>query len=131
MAGAGSLVILQPDEVHSNCAADEAGWSYKVFYPSLQLIKEVGASQTKSASILFFPNPVIQDQDIFKRVLHLHTLLESPQTGSLLEKESYLLLTLQHLLARYTKNLSTQNTSISKHNKVVNLIKEYLQVHYE
>jgi AraC-like DNA-binding protein len=128
VAPAGSVVVLQPGEVHSNWAANDIGWSYKVFYPDAQLMQQVAVSAGVPA-MPFFQNPVLHDRSLFQLLVRLHALLEHPQTTSRLEQESHLLLTLKHLVTRYASSPQLEQPT-PQENRAVSLIKDYLETHY-
>ncbi|GAA4464688.1 AraC family transcriptional regulator [Phytohabitans houttuyneae] len=60
-AGVGSLAILEPDEPHDGRAAAEEGWSYRVLYPSEDMLLDGHPIRPT------FPDPIVHDP----RTVHL------------------------------------------------------------
>jgi AraC-like DNA-binding protein len=127
LAPVGSLVVLQPGEVHSNRAASEEGWSFRVFYPSNHLIQEICDRRT-SDPVPYFANPVIHDPLLFQRMLQFHQILQGTETLNLLEKESLLVTILQHLIAQYAE--PGVNTQLHRENQLVRHMRDYLNAHF-
>lgn len=80
-APTGSMVLINPDEVHTGSKADEAGWLYRGFYPELAQVSgvleelELGRSGTPS-----FAASVVQDPELVQALLGAHRLQESEAT---------------------------------------------------
>jgi AraC-like DNA-binding protein len=98
VAPAGSVVVINPGEVHTGHARDESGWTYRMLYPDASLL--VNAAAMISRAVLpDFPEPVIFDPPLADRIRKLHTVLET--SSFRLERESALLETLTELIARH------------------------------
>src|ERR1700704_593108 len=54
MAPAGSVVVINPGEVHAASGADQSGWSYRSFYPTAADVRD--AASTAAGRIL--PTPL-------------------------------------------------------------------------
>ncbi len=126
-APVGSIVAINPGEAHANWAADEGGWTYQVFYPTVGLLKQAASEVGQSRQTPCFRDPVIQDPALFQRLCGLHWLLEQPT--SLLERESHLLFALVQLVGRHACDFGSMPT-IGSENRAVQQVKEYLDAHY-
>jgi AraC-like DNA-binding protein len=77
LAPQGSMVLINPDEVHTGSKAHEDGWRYRGFYPSngqvLGALQELGLA---SAGMPSFDSSVLHDPQLHAAFLHLHRLLE-------------------------------------------------------
>ncbi|MEO0455569.1 MAG: AraC family transcriptional regulator [Cyanobacteria bacterium P01_A01_bin.114] len=130
LAPAGSLVVIPPEAVHSNIAADETGWSFQVCYPSPALFAQLGVGQ----SIPHFTQPIIADRPLARVFIRFHQLLSqaNPQNTprQILEAESVLLSALAILVKRYSKPGLPDGRSCQHESGAVGQIKDYLHTHY-
>ncbi len=131
VAPRGSIVVLQPDEAHSNWAAVEAGWSFKVIYPPARLLQQLMHGDPDQPSAMpFFADPVIVDRSLFQRLLRFHAVLEQSERGDRLKLESHLVSILQPLVARYATPAIQDRLNARTDHRIVEQIKTYLQAHY-
>jgi AraC-like DNA-binding protein len=106
VAPAGSIVVIQPDEVHTGEAQTADGWHYRAIYPPVELLQRaaaelLGHETPASASVPFFPQPIIHDPSLFRDFLTYHHTLDAPCTA--LERETRLLSLLTRLIARHAR----------------------------
>jgi AraC-like DNA-binding protein len=96
----GSISVLNPGEVHTGQAAVPAGWSYRVLYPSVELMhraaRQLGG---RACDVPFFDTPVFADPWLAAQLRQQHNNLAANET--VLERESRLLWVLTHLIARH------------------------------
>jgi AraC-like DNA-binding protein len=98
---AGSVAVVHPGEVHTSQAVDSSGWSYRMLYPSADLLKRAASEVSgRWQGQPCFSSPVIFDPDLARRIHALHVALEDPATLTL-ERESRLLWTLSLLVYRH------------------------------
>lgn len=78
LAPVGSMVLINPDEVHTGSAAHEQGWFYRAFYPAPAqvngVLEELGLAQRGLPS---FSASVLQDVPLHQAFAQLHRLLDS------------------------------------------------------
>ncbi len=98
IAPAGSIVVINPGEVHTGQAGDEAGWAYRMLYPEASLLLNASAV-TGWGSLPDFPEPVIWDPSLADTIRRLHAILETSEFP--LERESALLHALTTLVIRH------------------------------
>ena len=60
-AGRGAVALLNPEMVHTGQAGVPEGWSYRVLYPAVSVVREVSAELAGSAGTPFFPDTVVDD----------------------------------------------------------------------
>ncbi|MDH4585261.1 AraC family transcriptional regulator [Pseudomonas sp. BN415] len=78
LAGAGSLALINPDEVHTGSKGHDEGWRYRVFYPDIALVRSaLDELELPLAGMPAFIGSVHQDPDLVRMFTHLHQLLES------------------------------------------------------
>ncbi|UNO40803.1 AraC family transcriptional regulator [Streptomyces sp. MST-110588] len=75
---AGHLVVLNPGEVHTGFAADEAGWRYRMFYFDTALVDEIVRDQL-GASGAWFTEHSVRDPALFRLLRHVHRTQEQAQ----------------------------------------------------
>jgi AraC-like DNA-binding protein len=77
LAPQGSMVLINPDEVHTGSKAHEDGWRYRGFYPDnaqvLGALEELGLA---AAGMPSFAVSVLHDPQLHAAFLQLHRLLE-------------------------------------------------------
>lgn len=127
-APAGSIVVIQPGEVHTGYAATAAGWSYRMFYPAAALVQKAASEVAGRESLLpFFPTPVIEDKQLAECLSRLHLVLETATER--LERESCFLWALAQLVTRYA-DPHIELRSVGRENQPVKRVQEYLGAHF-
>lgn len=129
IAPAGSLVILNPDEIHTGAVYGEQGWSYRALYPGVDLLARVVEAMTeRSAQVYFSPIPILADPTLADLLQRLNDALAG--NAPLLERETWLLRTYAYLFSRYAERPLAAR-AIGKEPRVVQLARDYLEAHYE
>lgn len=129
IAPQGSVVVINPGEVHTGAAAIERGWTYRMLYPDVSLLQRAAArSDGREPDVPFFPSPVIHDPALAAMLSELHlTLATSPST---LERESKLIWTLAHLIRRHADtHLIHLPTRAGR--PCIQQVQTYLEEHYD
>ena len=102
VAPAGSIIVVNPGEIHTGHAARESGWTYRMLYPSAEILQKVAAEVSdRTTGVPFFRSPVIRDQQLFALLRQAHVSME--HSSSNLERESRLLWTLAQLVFRHSE----------------------------
>lgn len=82
LAPMGTLVLINPDEVHNGKKGHDAGWRYRAFYPDNQqiygLMEELGLPGTHLPT---FKDTLLHDPELFSGLYQLHQLLEGPESA--------------------------------------------------
>lgn len=100
IAHAGTVVVINPGEMHTGAALLPSGWSYRMLYPDASVLQAVASEMSgRPRDIPFFAEPVLDDPTIAAHILQVHALLELP--SSPLERESRLLPMLARLIERH------------------------------
>ncbi|RJQ48713.1 MAG: AraC family transcriptional regulator [Desulfobacteraceae bacterium] len=124
VAPTGSIVAINPDTVHTGHAAEKSGWAYRMLYPSKDLVLDVSAQGKGGAAELpYFPDPVIRDDDLARRIQKLHRTLET--SVSTLERETQFLLVIGQLISRHVRNRFQPKETGRDHRAVIR-IKDYI-----
>lgn len=126
-APAGSIVVIQPGEVHTGQAGIETGWSYRMLYPDAGLVQHAASEVAGQQRLIpYFPTPVIQDKQLAECLNRLHIVLET--STSRLERESYFLWTLAQLIAKYA-DTRVEFKSVGRHQSIKR-VQEYLHAYF-
>ncbi|WP_139670897.1 AraC family transcriptional regulator [Pseudomonas sp. F16(2018)] len=87
LAPVGSMVLINPDELHTGATAHEAGWRYRGFYPEHERVTGVlDELELGRHGLPRFKDSVIQDPALAATFSHLHRLSES--CASALEQQT-------------------------------------------
>lgn len=129
VAPAGSLVAINPGEIHTGQAVDETGWAYRMLYPEVALVQRAMVEITGNPQdIPYFPNPVIQDEYSTRLMRQLHLTLEDPTTTAL-EQESRFISTLVQLITRHADTYPRLPKLPPEH-QAIKQARDYLDAHY-
>lgn len=123
---AGTILLLNPGEVHAPGPAGASGWSFRVLYLEEALLREWSTSL--GAGTLRFAKPFVQDRALAANLLCLHRKLEN--TCDTLELEATLLLALSQLTQRHAMEPAKLAYSKTEPTKIKR-IKDYLHAHYQ
>jgi AraC-like DNA-binding protein len=128
IALAGSIVLINPGEVHDGSGAETARLAYRALYPAVDVLQRIASEFAgKRQGVPYFTTPVVQDEPV--SVL-LQSLLESLETAaSALERESRFCWAFAQLIARYTEQ-RPQAQNVGKERQAVRLIRDYLEAQY-
>jgi AraC-like DNA-binding protein len=127
-APAGSIVVINPGEIHTGQATDETGWTYRMLYPTADLVQRAAAEvQGRWRNIPDFPQPVIRDKYLVNLIRQLHIVLE--QSTSTLERETHFISTLAQMIARHADGRPRFREALIGH-QAVKQAREYLDAHF-
>jgi len=125
---AGYLGLLNPDEPHTGHVVGDGGWTYLALYVTparlLQVANEISGKSWKSC---WFPEPMVQDEQLAQSMRMLHSALIEP--CSVIERESKLLSVFAHLLIRHTEDTPVVKLLGQEH-RAVKLVREYIEANY-
>jgi AraC-like DNA-binding protein len=71
-AGPGSTILIDPDTVHTGHAGIPAGWSYRVLYPTVDVVARIGGARGTPG----FPEPVVADQALARLLVQVQLTAE-------------------------------------------------------
>ncbi|HRV91723.1 MAG TPA: AraC family transcriptional regulator [Anaerolineae bacterium] len=130
VAPAGSVVVINPDEVHTGQAVvTEEGWSYRMLYPETELVTQAAGSAFEHwQGIPNFINPVIWDESLVPLIRRLHVMLET--SASALERETVFIATLAQLIARHATG-RVEPRALDGSTRSINWAREYLEAHFD
>ncbi|MDT9676282.1 AraC family transcriptional regulator, partial [Pseudomonas sp. JV414] len=73
LAGSGTLVLINPDELHTGHKGTEDGWLYRAFYPdSGQILSLLDELELPTDTLPAFGATLYRDPDLVKGFCQLH-----------------------------------------------------------
>jgi AraC-like DNA-binding protein len=113
VAGPGSILIIPSGETHSGEAAQEAGWSYRAFYPDRTTLAAIASDlfgQGQSASLTFDLVPMHQDQALSRRLAALHEVIMCAVSEPLARQQAFAA-AMAAVLVRYAQPMKDPTTA--------------------
>jgi AraC-like DNA-binding protein len=128
VAPAGSLVFINPGEMHTGSSATPDGWTYRTLYPSTTLLQSAASDLIGGSQALpFFAEAVVHNAEMSREISLMHHALETRATT--LERESTLLWTLTRLVLRYADH-HPHMRPFPKEHAGIQRVRTYLDEHY-
>ena len=128
VAPVGSIVCINPGEMHTGSSAGEHGWTYRTLYPSTELVQRAASELSgKPRDIPFFAEAVIHDQEMMTEIFLTHRALE--EQASALERESRLLWTLSRFILRHADDHPRLRPFAREH-VGIQRVRSYLEENY-
>lgn len=128
VAPAGSIVVVNPGEVHTGHAALESGWSYRMLYPDAALLQQTASEVAgRNKPIPYFPTAIIEDKHLAQCLYQLHIALET--SADQLERSSSFLLVLAQLVTKYA-DTCVEFRSMGREHQAVKRVQDYLIANY-
>ncbi|MGW4410234.1 AraC family ligand binding domain-containing protein [Nonomuraea sp. NPDC004702] len=75
-AGAGELVLVNPDSVHTGQAGTPGGWAYRMLYPSVEALAGIAAELDAPLATPYFPHQVVRDPEVAALLERAHQAAE-------------------------------------------------------
>lgn len=129
VAPAGWINTVNPDEIHTGQAADDCGWTYRMFYCSPDCMRQISEDICgRQVPLPVFSSGVINDPGLAQTLRLVHQRLSS-HCAAQLESDTMALALFSRLLARHTKQPHTESRIGSEQTALGRVI-EYLDAHY-
>ncbi len=129
VAPEGTINLANPGEAHTGHAAVHTGWTYRMFYFELDVLRRIASEIAgKPVDIPFFHAGVIDDPKLANHLRQLHIALELPDTPPL-EQESRLLSTLTQFITRHADTHPVLQP-VGEEHQAVKRAKDYIEAHY-
>jgi AraC-like DNA-binding protein len=121
----GTVLLLNPGEVHAPGPANGQGWSFRIFFFDDTFFQ--APSKQSGHQLIPFSQPFVQDPPLARSLLYLHRLLETHAIT--LQTESVLHEAFEYLTNRYSSQLSQQQSSAADGPRMQR-VREYLSASY-
>lgn len=129
LAGKGQIILINPGEIHSGYAVNEAGWTYRALYPSVHLMKQIAEEITgQQWDMPHFPYPLVDDLHTAGLLVDLHRALENSTLQ--LERDTLLRTGLGTLIARHAKNRPLELPPLGNEREAITQVRDFLETHY-
>ncbi|HYF63797.1 MAG TPA: AraC family transcriptional regulator [Herpetosiphonaceae bacterium] len=129
VAAAGSVVVIEPGEMHTGQSLTPHGWSYRMLYPPAPLLQQAAvAAFGQERGLPSFAAAVLADPHVAGLIRRLHLALEDPATSTL-ERESRSLWTFTHLVSRHAERQAALRP-LKPEPAYVERIRRYLDEHF-
>jgi AraC-like DNA-binding protein len=126
---AGCIAVVNPGTLHIGHATDRSGWTYRMFYPTPDLLQRIASEMAgRSRDVPLFPVPIIYDRALFYLLQLTHRVLEDPMSSSLM-RESYLTWALAFLVSRHADDRPIRAT-LRPEQALARQLKRYLEENY-
>lgn len=126
MAGAGSIVLINPLEVHTGRPVSRRPLKYRSLYPRSEFMARI-AAQFDLNDAPFFPSHVVDDPVLSQKLLEAHCSLEENRDD--LESQSLLVLALSRLI-RHHGEKPVPDFPLGKHSLSIRRASEYIEEHH-
>ncbi|BCL63244.1 AraC family transcriptional regulator [Desulfomarina profundi] len=77
-APTGSLITVNPGDIHDGCSGDGASYKYRILYIPMELMQEAGSVGSGKNREIFFRTPVTHDPAFAIQLRRLHCMLDEP-----------------------------------------------------
>lgn len=129
VAPQGSIVLVNPDDVHTGSSAVEHGWGYRALYPTPAMIEHISQDFFGSKGVTpWFANAVVHDAELAAQMRLLFDVLEQPNNA--LFKETLYVHTLSCLISRHSSQ-RRELSALPDAARQALLIKEHIAAHPE
>ena len=102
--GAGGVPVVNPDMVHTGHAGVPDGWTYRMLYPSVPVMRSIADELGMPPGTPWFPEPTVSDPDIARILLAAH---RAADTGDALAASSLTRVLFARLLLGYAAHRPT------------------------
>jgi AraC-like DNA-binding protein len=126
---AGTVIAINPGELHTGEAGSELGWTYRMLYPKASLLQRIASELADHPrDIPFFSTPVIYDDYLAKLVLHMHLTLED-ENSPLIERQSSFWWAMSQLITRHADDPPPE-CELKEERNCVKKVRTYIETHY-
>lgn len=99
-APAGSLITVNPGEIHDGMSADDSIFCYRILYLPYSLLQDIGREMLGIRDSLFFTEPILEDPALATELARLFWLMDEDDT-EVLQLQELLYNLLEKLLSRH------------------------------
>lgn len=123
----GSIALISPGVIHAGWPGVDEGWRYRMFYPSMDLVRQ--ANDELQGPLPSFHTPAVEDNALADGLSRLHAL-SSDQRADALELQSLFLMVLRRALQRHAGQ-SGGDRAIAADASSVTLMRDFLEAQFQ
>lgn len=127
-AGPGSILVIQPGEVHTGYPTAESQLTYRSLYPSESFMSALGQDIYGKEMIPHFAQKVIHDAQLAARIVKAHRLLETSEER--MKGHSLMIMALGQLITTHSESRFCSIDSNSLIHSKINRAISYLTENY-
>jgi AraC-like DNA-binding protein len=128
IAPAGTIILVNADDVHDGHAESHGGWAYQAIYPLPEQLSDIASDATEGRlATPYFPEPVVFDPTVAQALRHAMQASQSSYC-SRLQRESLMLDALQQLVLRHGRSRAGA-AQVSRVQRQLQLVKSFLDDH--
>jgi len=126
-----SVVMVNPEDVHDGGPLDDGGYDYRMLYIDAPLVARAMAERAdrERSWTPFFPELMVDDADLARRMLALHRALEQGSEVGRLERETRFLDAITCLVSRHARERPVDDTRHGIQHRVLARARQYLEAH--
>ena len=125
----GEMILINPNVIHSGEAGDERGWKYRMFYPSVALLRQLAQEISgEDWHQPHFPMSVVDDPIVARQLSHLHRVLE--KSDNQLKRDTAMRIAFGSLILRHAENNPLKRCTQGERD-AVRRVREYIETYYE
>jgi len=122
----GTVCFISPGMVHEGWVGAEDGWTYRMFYPAVDLVEQA-ANDIFGTNEIAFGSPAVHDPELHRNLQRLHLMSASPFVERL-ELETTYLSTIRMSVQRHAGG--RLKTDIGRHSSGLQQIRDFLEDQY-
>jgi AraC-like DNA-binding protein len=128
LAPRGSLILVNPGQVHENGAVDDGGFAYRTLYAPIRLVQRcLEDAGLQSETLPEFPEAVVLDRETFVQLQQLHLAVEAGDP--VLRLQTLLAEGLSRLFCRHA-TVPSPKASLPPSRRRIARVREYLDAHF-
>ncbi|MEQ8671790.1 MAG: AraC family transcriptional regulator [Aggregatilineales bacterium] len=128
IATPGTVIVINPQELHTGSAANELGLHYRAMYPGVILMRQIATELTGSPwGMPFFKQSIIYDPLVAGLMQRFHNIVRTE--ASIMAQQTALRVALGQLVARHAVN-RPQVQALGDERLAVAKARDYLEEHY-
>ncbi|WP_088890288.1 AraC family transcriptional regulator [Leptolyngbya ohadii] len=127
LAPAQSIILMNPEEVHTGYSAEEQLLTYRMLYPSVRLMEQVASELHDNQQFPYFKVPVAQNQILARKFYELLHALEFSKDQL---NQQCLLVDVLSLLIIQCGGGKYRSIQSNQEHQAIGLIKQYLYEQY-
>ena len=126
--GAGQVVVVEPGEIHTGQATDGSGWTYKMLYPGVTLMRQIAHEMTGEYwTMPHFSQTILDDPHLAMLIRSLHATLERSPLA--MERAEAARDAFGYMLMRYGHN-HVSARFLSRPQQAIDRARDYIRAHY-